>query len=70
MFSAGADAGVHLFLRLRPPAVLKRYAPEHLLVGHGAPLHGPAAAAALRGAYQRSVRGLPGVIAKLPRSVR
>jgi hypothetical protein len=70
MFSGGADAGVHLFLRLKPPRVLKRYAPEHLLVGHGAPLHGAEAAAALRDAYRRSVRDLPGVVARLPRTAR
>ena len=38
-----AAAGIHLFLRLRPPGVLKRYEPEHLLMGHGAGVHGPAA---------------------------
>jgi hypothetical protein len=70
MFSPSSDAGVHLFLRLRPPGVLKRYEPEHLLAGHGAPLHGPQAAAALREAYDRSVRDLPGVVAKLPRTAR
>jgi hypothetical protein len=67
---SGRDAGVHLFLRLRPPGAPKRYAPEHLLCGHGAPLHGAAAAAGLREAYARSLRDLPGVLAKLPKLVR
>jgi hypothetical protein len=61
-----APAGIHLFLRLRPPGTLKRYAPEHLLMGHGPALHGPEAGAALATAYQRSLRDLPGVVAKLP----
>lgn len=70
MFSPGRDAGVHLLLRARPPGVLRAYEPEHLLVGHGAPLHGPRATAALREAYGRSLRDLPGVVARLPFAVR
>jgi hypothetical protein len=67
---SSAPAGVHLFLRLRPPAVLKRYEPEHLLVGHGAPLHGPEAADALRTAYKRSLVDLPGTLVRLPFAFR
>jgi hypothetical protein len=63
-------AGVHMLLRLRPPGVLKRYEPEHLLVGHGAGVHGPQAAEALRIAYQRSLRDLPGTLARLPKLAR
>ena len=37
-----------------PPRGLRGYAPEHLLVGHGAPLHGPDTAARLRTAIDRS----------------
>ena len=66
MFSPGTTAGVHLFLRLVPPGVLRRYEPEHLLVGHGPALHGPGATTALREAYARSVRDLPGVVVRLP----
>jgi hypothetical protein len=70
MFSAGRPAGVHLMLRLRPPGAPKAYEPEHLLTGHGAPLHGPEAARALHEAYERSLRDLPRVVAGLPTSVR
>ena len=65
-----AAAGVHLFLRLRPPGALRRYSPSHLLVGHGSPIHGPAAAAALDEAYRRSLRDLPGLLVRLPFSLR
>jgi hypothetical protein len=71
MFRSGdVPAGIHMFLRLRPPAVLKGYEPEHLLVGHGDGIHGPDAAAALRTAYARSLRDLPGTIARLPKLFR
>jgi hypothetical protein len=65
--SDASDAGVHLFLRLLPPKRLERYEPEHLLPGHGPALHGAAARDAVRLARQRSLRDLPGVIARLPR---
>jgi hypothetical protein len=58
-FTLGAaPAGIHLLLRLRPPGALRRFEPEHLLPGHGPPLHGPAAAGAVRTAYARSRRDL------------
>jgi hypothetical protein len=67
MFAADrGDAGVHLLLRLLPPRSLRRFAPEHLLVGHGPGLHGPAAASALRRAFARSRRDLPRIVARLP----
>jgi hypothetical protein len=62
-----AAAGVHPFLRVRAPKALRVYAPQHLLMGHGHPLHGAAASAALREAYARSVRDIPRTIARLPR---
>jgi hypothetical protein len=67
-FTAGGErAGVHLLLRLPPPRdALGRFEPEHLLVGHGRGIHGPAAAEALRRALDRSRRGLPGVLARMP----
>jgi hypothetical protein len=67
-FRAGDDAaGVHLLLRLSPPQeALGRFAPEHLLVGHGRGIHGPEAADALRGALDRSRSGLLRVVPKLP----
>lgn len=65
-----APAGIHLFLRLRPPGALRRFEPEHLLVGHGAGLHGPQAADALRTAYARSRRDVPRTLARIPRAFR
>lgn len=71
MHTGGAQpVGIHLFLRPLPPASPRRYAPEHLLLGHGHPLHGPAAAAAVESAYARSRRDLPRVLLKLPGTVR
>jgi hypothetical protein len=65
--SGGEAAGVHLLLRLTPPrAALGRIAPEHLLVGHGRGLHGPAAAEALRHALDHSRKGLPMLLARTP----
>jgi hypothetical protein len=67
-FAAGGEAaGVHLLLRLTPPrAALGRLVPEHLLVGHGRGLHGPAAADALRYAVEHSQKGLPRLLARVP----
>lgn len=67
-FTGGrGSAGVHLLLRLTPPRdALGGIDPEHLLVGHGAGLHGPAAGEALREALHGSRRGLPRVVALLP----
>jgi hypothetical protein len=59
-FAPGAaGAGVHIGLRLRAPRKLAGFAPEHLLVGHGPPLHGAGAARAVQEALDRSVRDLP-----------
>lgn len=71
-FTAGTHAlGVHLLLRLTPPrSRLGRFEPEHLLVGHGAGLHGPAATTALQEALARSRRDLPRVLLALPRAGR
>jgi hypothetical protein len=63
----GERAGVHLLLRLSPPRdVLGEFEPEHLLVGHGRGLHGPAATDALGRALARSRRELPAMIARVP----
>jgi len=60
-------AGVHMLRRGFPPAgPLKQLAPEHLLVGHGAPIHGPDASTALREALHRSRRDIPTFVVKLP----
>ena len=71
MFRAGdVPAGIHMFLRLKPPGAPKRFEPEHLLFGHGDGIHGPEAADALRIAYGRSLRDLPGTVARLPKVLR
>jgi hypothetical protein len=68
-FCAGAEpAGVHPFLRLRPPRSLRGLEPDHLLVGHGEGIHHHPTAldSALRTARRRIPRWLVG----LPRVVR
>jgi hypothetical protein len=65
-FAVGrGPVGVHPILRLRPPKGLGGRAPEHLLVGHGPPLHGAGTAAALDGALRRSVRDVPALVRAL-----
>ncbi len=67
VFAIGdGPAGVHPLLRGLPPGGLRGYQPEHLLVGHGRGLHGPEAATALAGAYDRARRDLPRFVAKVP----
>ena len=66
----GTPAGIHLLLRLRPPGILRDYDPEHLLVGHGAGVHGPAAKPALETAYRRSLVDLPRTLVRLPFALR
>jgi hypothetical protein len=56
----GEELGVHPYLRLRRPArELLRFEPEHLLVGHGAGLHGPTAARELHRALRQSAWRAP-----------
>ncbi len=71
-FSGDRDpAGVHLLLRLTPPrAALGAFEPEHLLVGHGEGLHGPAAAVGLHTALAHSRRGLPSMLLHVPAYAR
>jgi hypothetical protein len=71
IFALGRGAaGVHPLLRPHPPQALQGYAPEHLLVGHGRGVHGPAAAEALSGAYSRARRDLPRLLGRLPAMAR
>ena len=62
--------GVHPFLRLVPPRrALRDLEPEHVLVGHGEGVHGPAAAPALRDALATSRRRAPVVAADGVRAI-
>jgi hypothetical protein len=62
--------GVHPMLRLVPPSRLRQFDPEHLLAGHGLPLHGQGTTAAVRQALDRSWRDLPKVLLRLPSFMR
>lgn len=71
LWAAGpGPAGVHPMLRLLPPGRLRGVDPEHLLVGHGAGVHGPEAGPGLEQAYARSRRDLPSLVRKLPAAIR
>jgi hypothetical protein len=55
----GEELGVHPLLRLRPPRWLAQLEPQHVLCGHGAGIHGPGTAQAVRDALARARRRLP-----------
>lgn len=60
-------AGVHPLLRLLPPrGALGGHTPDHLLVGHGPPLHGSQAAKGLRHALDRSRTDAPRALLGAP----
>ncbi len=63
---ASLGAGVSVGLRPWPPRRLAALEPEHLLVGHGPPLHGLGAAPALREALRRARVDLPRAVVALP----
>jgi hypothetical protein len=70
-FRAGNEpAGLHPFLRLRPPRALQGLGVEHLLVGHGEGIHGPGAGAAVEDALRTGRRRLLRLLAGLPRILR
>jgi hypothetical protein len=61
---------VHFLRRLLPPSKLRAFLPEHLLMGHGSPIHGGEAAAALIDAIDRSRRDIPTFARKAPALMR
>lgn len=62
---------VHLLLRLTPPGALRKYTEvEHLLPGHGAPLHSPDLGGRIQEALARSRRDLPHTLRRLPEMFR
>ena len=63
-------AGMHPMLRAWPPGKLRDYEPEHLLTGHGPPVHGAAASEGLESAYARSRRDIPRAVLNMPRAWR
>lgn len=66
----GESVGVHPMRRLLPPSGLRRYDPEHLLMGHGPAQHGAAARAAIADALHGSRRRLPALaVAQLRRAI-
>ena len=67
-FTGGREqVGVHLLMRLSPPrAALSRFAPEHLLVGHGEGVHGHAATEELQRALATSRTGLLRLLPSIP----
>jgi hypothetical protein len=63
VFTAGTGpVGVHPMLRLLPPTSLRRYRPEHLLMGHGPAVHGAAASAAVDRALGGSRKRVPSLL--------
>jgi hypothetical protein len=62
--------GIHPLLRPLPPGEFRRHDAEHLLCGHGAPLHGPQTAGEIEEAFARSRRDLPKLLTKAPRMLR
>ena len=70
-FNAGeGGVGMHPMLRPLPPKSIRGFEPEHLLVGHGAPVHGEVAASGLERAYERSRRDIPKALLNLPKAAR
>ena len=55
----GELLGVHPLLRVTPPKALARFAPRHVLCGHGEGVHGDEAAPALAEALTTARRRLP-----------
>jgi hypothetical protein len=70
-FTTGHGAvGMHPLLRALPPSALRGYEPDHLLCGHGPPVHGPAARDGIEWAYAHARRDLPRLPFALARLAR
>ncbi len=68
--NAGTGAvGVHPMLRLHPPKSIRGFGAEHLLTGHGPPLH-ESADAEIERAYSRAIRDIPRAAISLIKSGR
>jgi hypothetical protein len=71
VFTTGhGAAGMHPILRPKPPSALRGFEPEHLLCGHGAPVHGAAARGAVNFAYAHARRDLVRLPLAFARAVR
>jgi hypothetical protein len=70
-FAVGdGPVGVHPLRRLLPPGMLRGLGAEHLLVGHGPPLHGPDVAGQVDRAIARSRHDVPRLLLNLPTLIR
>jgi hypothetical protein len=71
VFTAGHGAvGMHPVLRPLPPGRLRGLEPEHLLPGHGPPVHGGDAREGVAWAYAHARRDLPRLALTLARLAR
>jgi hypothetical protein len=71
VFTTGhGAAGMHPILRPRPPGALRGFEPEHLLVGHGAGVHGADARGAVEFAYAHARTDLLRLPLAIARAVR
>jgi hypothetical protein len=71
-FAVGdAPVGIHPLLRLLPARAPGEYsAAEHLLCGHGVPLHTPNAGADVKHAIERSRRDIPKLLIEVPGMIK
>jgi hypothetical protein len=72
VFTAGGHGavGMHPILRPRPPQALRGYRPEHLLCGHGPPVHGAAARGGVEWAYAHARGDIPRLLLSIPHLLR
>ena len=69
VFTAGGHGavGMHPILRPRPPKALRDHRPEHLLCGHGPPVHGAPARDGVEWAYAHARSDIPRLLLSIPR---